>query len=433
MQDDLAGSFLFDDLSNWLLDQAQQECSATEIVQGLGRRLVTGGIPVCRISIGALVLHPVFGARDVIWNGDSDTVTSEVLEREQLLRPEVQNAPFSWMAREDMPFYRQRLDQPWEQSFAVFDRLAADNVTDYVAFFRSDRRSRSRSWSALPSGAEGVHGAFSTRRSGGFTEAEIRYLNALSRPLSIAIKIANTTELAAVLLNIYLGQYSGRHVLDGLIKRGDGRLIDCVLWFSDLRRSTAMADEMPLETYLQLLDEYFESTAGAVIAHGGEVLKFIGDAVMAIFPVEEATRARVDMCRAALMAARDALNRIERRNATRGGDGTEFATIRMGVALHIGTVMYGNIGTRQRLDLTATGPAVNEAARLEGLCKRLETPVIVSSAFRAAFPMNLVWLGRHTVDGKDEALEVYTLPEFAPAGRPADSGPSTATDRPGRH
>jgi adenylate cyclase len=171
-----------------------------------------------------------------------------------------------------------------------------------------------------------------------------------------------------------------------------------------------MADEIALEQYLETLDEYFDCTAGAVIDHGGEVLKFIGDAVMAIFPIDEGSRPQIDMCRAALMAAREAVSRADRRNAERAGNG--LPSIRFGISLHVGVVMYGNVGTRQRLDFTVIGPAVNEAARLEGLCKALNTPVTISAQFNDVFPGELVSLGVHEVSGKKEGLGVFTLPEY---------------------
>jgi adenylate cyclase len=258
---------------------------------------------------------------------------------------------------------------------------------------------------------EGALGAFSTRRFGGFTDMEAGYLESLASVLGLVIKVKTTQLLADTVMGTYLGAYSGDQVLRGSIARGDGRPIDCVLWYCDLRGSTALAERMELQDYLNTLDDYFDCTAGSVLDHGGEVLKFIGDAVMAIFPIDAAERPLVDMCRAALNTATDALRRVEKMNEKRRGSGQP--QIRFGVAMHVGDVMYGNVGTERRLDFTVIGPAVNQATRLEGLCKRLDKPVIASADFAQACPVDLVALGEHEVAGLADGLAAYTLAELA--------------------
>ncbi len=418
MNSGLSNSPLFEGIGKWLVDQGLREVSDADIVQGVGQRLVAGGIPLYRLSIGGMVLHPIFGAKDVVWDADNDHVRSQMMPREIMSSVEFQNSPFFMMATENRKFFRQRLDDNLgENEFPIFDQLRGNFVTDYFAFFKSYGRIKEVKWANLPPGMEGVIGSFSTRRIGGFTEQEIEYLEALSGPLSLAMKSATIIDLAHSLLDVYLGNHSGGQVLEGLVERGDGRIVNCVIFFCDLRNSTALADEMPLDEYLSLLNQYFDFTAGAVIEHGGEVLKFIGDAVMAIFPIEDETRPPLDMCRAAIMAAREALARAERGNAERLKE--RLSPIHFGMALHVGEVMYGNVGTRRRLDFTVTGPAVNEAARLEGLSKAVGTPVIISQDFRNIYPDGLISLGAHEVDGKSEPLEIFSLPDFV------SEGPST--------
>ena len=315
MNDTLPASPLFDGLAQWTLRQGLHETTVSHLVRGFGRRLVSGGIPVSRISIGGMVLHPVFGADDIVWEADHDQVAVSRVARAVLTAPEFQNAPFFHMASNAIPFYRQSLEEAEpEPNYPLFDRLRAMGITDYFAFFQSYGNTEELLWADLPPGMAGVLGAFSTRRAGGFADLEIGYLKAMSVPLALAIKAATTYDLSKALLDTYLGKYSGGHVLDGLVERGDGRLIDCVLWYCDLRDSTRLADETPLDEYLATLNDYFDCTAGAVLDHGGEVLKFIGDAVMAIFPVEEGSRPAPDMCRAALMTAKDAIARAQRLN-----------------------------------------------------------------------------------------------------------------------
>ena len=405
---------LFDGLAQWTLQQGLHETTVSDLVQGFGRRLVAGGIPVNRISIGGMVLHPVFGAFDIVWEADHDQVAVSRVPRALLTTPEFQNAPFFHMAANGIPYLHKNLEQPVsEDNYPLFERLQATGITDYFGFFQSYGNTEDLLWADLPSGMAGVLGAFSTRRTGGFADLEIEYLKAMSVPLAMAIKATTTYDLSKVLLDTYLGKYSGGQVLDGLVERGDGRLIDCVLWYCDLRASTRLADETPLDDYLAMLNDYFDCTAGAVLEHGGEVLKFIGDAVMAIFPVEDGSRPTPDMCRAALMTAKDAIARAQRLNAVRVAD--NLPEIKFGIALHVGQVMYGNVGTDRRLDFTVIGPAANEVTRLDDLSKKLGTPVVASAAFNEHSPAELTALGTHDVQGVSGGLAAFTPPELAPS------------------
>ncbi len=419
MDDTPPFSPLFDGLAQWTLQQGLHETTVSDLVQGFGRRLVAGGVPVSRISVGGMMLHPVFGAVDVVWEADHDQVSVSRVARRILTTPEFQNTPFFQMASHGIPFQRHSLEEPQpDQNFPLFDRLRAAGLTDYFAFFQSYGNTEEMLWADLPPGMAGVLGAFSTRRAGGFADLEIEYLKAMSLPLAMAVKATTTYDLSKALLDTYLGKYSGGHVLDGLVERGDGHMIDCVLWYCDLRDSTRLADETPLDDYLATLNDYFDCTAGAVLDHGGEVLKFIGDAVMAIFPVEAGSRPAADMCRAALMTAKDALARAQRLNETRAGKG--LPEIKFGIALHVGQVMYGNVGTDRRLDFTVIGPAANEVARLDGLSKKLRTPIVASANFNDQSPDELTALGTHEVPGIDRGLAAFTAPELAPKSGSAD-------------
>ena len=396
-------------LHDWLLTQALQDVALEDIVGGLGRRLVAAGVPLYRLSIGGVVLHPVYGTLGTIWDADTDRVRSEQYPRSAARTPEFQNSPFFLMASRRLPFRRFRLDGPApECDFPVLDRLRQAGVTDYITFFHGYGRADERLWAELPPGLRGANISFATRRAGGFTDREIEQLRALSVPLAAAIKTSTHDELSRALLDTYLGRTSGEHVLRGHVERGDSRLIDCVLWYCDLRGSTALAESMALTGYLAALNEYFDCAAGAVLDHGGEVLKYVGDAVMAIFPFDETIRSPVAMCNAALMAALDARARIRSRDAD--SDTAGRPPIEIDVALHVGQVLYGNVGTARRLDFTVIGPAVNEAVRLEKLCKELDAPIVASARFRELCDHELVPLGRYAAAGVPGGLEA-----FAPA------------------
>ena len=403
---------MFDQIGLWLMERGLRESDVDEVVRGFGQRLVEAGVSLQRVSLGGMFLHPVFGAMDVVWNAHDDTVVNQMMPREVVTTPEFRNAPFFWAITQQVDFQRFRLGAgPVEPEFPIFERLRDSGVSDYLLFFESYHRKNDVLWADLPPGMEGIALSLSTRRIGGFSDFEVAYLRALMRPFALCVKSLTTHALARALLDTYLGKYSGARVLNGMVERGDGGLIDCVLVYCDLRDSTRLAEVMTPDDYLALINDYFDCTAGAVVDHGGEVLKFIGDAVLAIFPIDAGERPAADMCRAAISAAREAFDRSRREceDKNRPAD-----SLRFGISLHVGQVMYGNVGTERRLDFTVIGPSVNYANRLEGLCKRLDTPLIVSDSFRAHYDGDLHPLGRHALSGASAKIETFTLPEFAP-------------------
>jgi adenylate cyclase len=216
------------------------------------------------------------------------------------------------------------------------------------------------------------------------------------------------------LLKTYLGERTGARVLAGQTTRGEGERIHAVIWLCDLRDSTRLSESMPVEEFFRSLNDFFDCTAGAVLEHGGEVLTYIGDAVLAIFPIDGSGRPLRDACTreegacaAALAAARDARVRVDALNARRRGAGA--SPLDFGLALHVGDLMYGNLGVSERMQFTVIGAAANEAARLAGMCRDLGRWVLVSSAFPRCFPGELVSLGHHDMRGVDAPQEIFTL------------------------
>jgi adenylate cyclase len=213
---------------------------------------------------------------------------------------------------------------------------------------------------------------------------------------------------SATLLRTYLGSGAGQRVMDGLVKRGDGEDIHAAIWITDLRDSTALAASLSREEYLSLLNRYFDSVAGAVLDHGGEVLKFIGDSVLAIFAIDDPNQEEPEACASALAAAAEASRRIAAVNEERVAEGA--AVLDFGIGLHRGDLTYGNIGTTKRLDFTVIGSAVNEASRIEGLSKTLDRQVLISSTFRESVPDSLISLGLHSLRGVTGEREIFGLP-----------------------
>jgi adenylate cyclase len=201
------------------------------------------------------------------------------------------------------------------------------------------------------------------------------------------------------ILDAYLGPHAGERVLQGSIRRGDAEDIRAVIWFCDLRDSTPLADSMSRQEFLRLLNDYFECVLGPVLERGGQVLRFIGDAALAIFPVDGDPS---DECARALAAAQDAVSRMQKLNQGRE------RPLRFGIGLHLGEVTYGNIGTPTRIEFTVVGAAANEAARIESLCKTLGVDILVSKEVERALTVKLASLGTHTLRGVGDKMELFT-------------------------
>jgi adenylate cyclase len=249
---------------------------------------------------------------------------------------------------------------------------------------------------------------------GGFRDADLGQILDMLPALAHVMEAHTLRHFSRTLLQTYLGRFTGERVLDGLIRRGDGEKIQAVIWMSDLRDSTPMAETMPVNDFLGLLDSFFDCTAGAVLDHGGEVLSFIGDAALAIFPIscesgplKEDCVPKDKACANALNAARDARNRMNQLNEQRNARGE--SPLGFGLALHVGDLMYGNIGVPERLQFTVIGAAVNHAARLQGLCKDLNHSILASSAFPRRAPDHWISLGRHAMRGISTPQEVFAL------------------------
>jgi adenylate cyclase len=249
-----------------------------------------------------------------------------------------------------------------------------------------------------------------TDRPEGFSDADIAKFHRLMDYMAPIIESRINHRLSTTLLDTYLGRIVGEQIMGGLIKRGDGHEINAVLWFSDLRDFTGLNERMPSADLLELLNNYLQLVGNALTSHGGEILKFIGDGVMAYFPAEDALFLP-SVTANALGAARQLVEEIAVANEARAAGGRD--AVRFGVGLHVGPVTFGNVGTEDRLDFTVIGPAVNRAARLESLTKELKVPVLASAEFRDATIQPMVSMGRHTLRGVPEPVEVFTLPEAA--------------------
>jgi adenylate cyclase len=249
---------------------------------------------------------------------------------------------------------------------------------------------------------------WSTDRPGGFTDADIAKLEAINPALAAIVDTRAVRRISGNLLDTYLGPQAGRRILAGQIFRAQGERMRAVIMMTDMRNFTGLSDQLAGDEVIELLDEYFDAVVSPVEERKGEVLKFMGDGVLAIFPAEDDEDFAPSSLRA-LEAATEGLERLATVNQSRQARGVP--ELRIGIGLHLGEVIYGNVGATDRLDFTVIGPAVNLASRIEGLTKRLLRPLLTSSAFAEICPRPLVSLGFHPVRGLYNPEEVFGLPE----------------------
>ncbi len=386
-------------LVGWLLREAWQAGSLADLVMRWVGALEAAGIRLVRFSLITRTLHPLISGAAYRWTRGEEDVQHLTLRHERLASPEYLNSPLVAIFDGAGGVRRRLTDDSGTDDFPVLADIRAAGGTDYVA---------------MPvTFSDGQINAvtLATDRESGFTTEELGLVNEVMPLLARLVEVFIQREKSESLLQTYLGAQTGRRVLEGRVRRGDGENIHAVIWFCDLRRSSTLAANMPRDEFLEYLNVFFDCMAGAVIDHGGEVLRFIGDAALAIFPMAPTEQGEGPACRRTLDAAADACARIaEFNNASRDAD---QPFMEFGIGLHIGDVMYGNIGTASRLEFTVVGAAANEAARIEGLCKTLGHPVLLSGEFASHCSGDYLPLGVHELAGTGRRVEVFAV---APAG-----------------
>jgi len=383
-------------LVNWLVQDAWLSKSSRDLVARFSDTMIANGFPIWRLRLLVRTLNPLLFALVYTWQRDGDEVTVLELSHENLQSDKYRNSPFALVIKGEGGV-RRRLEGPDAQlDFPVLEDLLALGATDYVAM---PLRFSDGQLNILTLVSDQT-GGFSTEELGQIYET----LPTMSRLFELhALRLSSST-----LLRTYLGSGAGQRVMDGLVKRGDGEDIHAAIWITDLRDSTALAASMSREDYLSLLNRYFDNVAGAVLDHGGEVLKFIGDSVLAIFAIDDPDQKEPEACARALAAAVEASQQFEAVNKERAAAGSRLLDFAIG--LHRGDLTYGNIGTTKRLDFTVIGSAVNEAARIESLSKTLNRQILISSAFRESVQYPMISLGHHSLRGVVGKHEIFGLP-----------------------
>jgi adenylate cyclase len=379
---------------NWLVHEGRLIPDAAKLIDELAKHLLAAGAPLWRLRLGLQAIHPLYRTMGLVWRR-GEPIQQEGRPHGIENTPAYIGSPIQELAETRRPV-RYHLDQLRPESHEVLQELAAEGGTDYYATPVRVTHGRTPALT------------FATDRKGGFTDADIAKFRRLLDYLAPIAESHISHLVTTTLMNTYLGRIVGDQILSGQIKRGDGQSINAVLWFSDLRDFTGMNERLAPSEVLELLNNYLQLVGDALGAHGGEILKFIGDGVMGYFPAEDALFLPM-VTGAALNAARRLIGDIEAANEARAAGGSE--PLRFGIGLHVGPVTFGNVGTEDRLDFTVIGSAVNRAARLESLTKELGVPVCASAEFNEVCLTTMRPLGKHVLRGIPEPVEIFTLPD----------------------
>jgi adenylate cyclase len=379
-------------LTEWLIDGARSAPNPPRMMAEVCERLVAAGLPLWRVGIFIRTLHPDIIGRNLIWRPGEEVVVGSA-NYDTLNSPEFLNSPLAIVFRQGREV-RALLDGPDGKRFPLFDDLRKEGVTDYIALplAHIDGSFHASSWT--------------TRQPGGFTDEQLVALRSLMAPFARLVEIIRLRRTASVLLDTYVGNRAGERILGGQIRRGHTDTMNASIWLSDLRGFTALSDRLPAETVVDILNQYFDCQVSAIRTHGGEVLKFMGDGLLAVFPIDEYVGDVRKVCAQVLEAALESRANVE---ALQYPIGDTIERFRFGVALHVGRILYGNIGGGDRLDFTCIGPAINLAARLEKIASRLHRTVVASRAFADSCEGGWTDLGEFPIAGFSKAERVYGL------------------------
>ena len=389
-------------LVDWLLSEAWEATTSRELTHRLVSRLNEQGMNVMHMAVVIQTLHPLLAAIAYRWSKTTGEVSKFEASYDTIDSARFQNSPLQ-------PVFagtggiRRWIDGSSAEEFPILDDLKTEGATDYVAM---PMRFSDGQINAI---------TMATDSPDGFSTESLGYIHEVLPILSRLYEVHAKQRSAATLMQTFMGKHTGSRVLNGKIRRGDGEDVHAVIWFSDLRNSTPLAESMSRADFLAYLNLFFDGMAGAVVDNGGEILRFIGDAVLAIFPIEHnhdggrETQADVGIaCERAVNAIKAARAAIfETNNDQRDSEKPE---INFGIGLHIGDLTYGNIGIPERLEFTVIGSAVNEASRIEAMTKDLGVPVLISDTFANAYKGDLSSVGRHCLRGLDNERELFTVP-----------------------
>jgi adenylate cyclase len=379
-------------LADWLIDGARSLANPADVMAETCERLLQAGLPLWRVGVFVRTLHPDIYGRNFIWKPGAKVELGTV-DFEILKAPEFQASPLAVVFGQGVEV-RGRLFDPQANEFPFFADMRTEGVTDYLALPLPfiDGTVNASSWT--------------TQQPGGFSDEQLGALRAIIPPLARYIEITSLRRTAAILLDTYVGNRAGERIMGGQIRRGHTETMHAAIWLSDLRGFTALSDRLPPETVVDILNQYFDCQVASIRAHGGEVLKYMGDGLLAVFPIDEYVGDAQQVCSGVLSAAHESRASVADMEFPIGETVERF---RFGVALHVGRILYGNIGGGNRLDFTCIGPAINLAARLEKIASRLHRTVVASEGFASICRGGWSDLGEFPIAGFSKAERVYGL------------------------
>jgi adenylate cyclase len=388
-------------ITDWLIERGLMRTSIEQLVEGFCHRLRGIEVPLWRAFVSADTLHPRIVGMGCSWREDQGIRSDVYIHR--LTPPDAYlKSPFKHMLDLGVDDLRMRLDSSEPVEFPVVEELRAQGVTDYLA---------QRTWFGLDGVNDrktGVISSWATLWPDGFSERDLRVLRHLMPRLALTLQARLGHDISGNLLDTYVGPEAGRRILDGEIRRGTLDVISAVIFVADLRGFTAQADRLERDVLVEMLNDYFDCLVPVIVGHGGHVLKFLGDGLLATFPLQD--RPPAEVCEAALDAASEVLRCVRELGVERAG--ANKPVMDLDTVLHLGVVFYGNVGSVDRLDFTVIGPAVNEASRIEALCGQHDRNLLISETFARAATSSaerLISIGRYGLRGVRGAQSIYTL------------------------
>lgn len=382
-----------DAVVDWLTNGTRDERFIDNIFAEMCIRLQEAGIPLKRSTLHILIQHPQWLGARFMWSdgmreAELARVDYDVRERSEYIGSSANEIlSGATEVRENL-----ERDPALGRKHALYDEMRAKGLTDYVA------------WPLYHTLGKQHLVTFATDRRGGFDDSHIAALKKLLPVLALVSEIRVKNRLARTLLETYVGAHAGELILAGATRRGTGTTVRAAIMICDLRDFTKISDNWPRDDVIDLLNDYFDAMSDPIARHGGEILKFIGDGLLAIFPLDR-PNACANLLRA-VTEARQAMAALNERNKA-----TSRAPLNYGIGVHVGDVMYGNIGSTSRLDFTVIGPAVNMASRLETLTKQIGKPVLLSRDFAELVTpeFELERVGQHAVRGFSEPIELFAF------------------------
>src|SRR5262245_21627501 len=380
-----------DDVVLWLTNDTRDQRFIDNIFAELCIRLQRAGIPVKRATLHGRIHHPQWLGARMIWSEGMREAEIARVDYDVRGRSEYIGSPANEI-QDGAAEVRENLekDPSLGRKHAIYDEMRAKGLTDYVA------------WPLYHTLGKRHIVTFATDRPGGFDDAHVAALSRLLPVLALVSEIRIKNRLARTLLETYVGSHAGELILAGATRRGTGTTVRAAIMICDLRDFTRISDNWPRDDVIELLNDYFDAMSEPIVRHGGEILKFIGDGLLAIFPLDQPS-ACANLLHA-VADARQALPALHKHHSETGR-----APLNYGIGIHVGDVMYGNIGSSTRLDFTVIGPAVNMASRIETLTKQLGRTVLLSRAFAdlVESDFDLERLGEHPVRGFNDPIELF--------------------------